>query len=198
MWLQGVTLLWLTPLAWYDLRHRSVPHMALIAVPCLLAAVLAVWTGAWPVAGLAALVVAASERYRLRRRWLRLTVLASALLASAALVAESGTSLPGAFAILGFWLAYELGWWAGADALAAITLALLWPDVRMLVALAIGHLALALGMRLGWRGLGTPAIGRPRHLDEEELERLGAPGLPALVLAVALLAGWHWMAAASR
>ena len=107
-------------------------------------------------------------------------------------------SLPGAFAVLGFWLAYELGWWAGADALAAITLALLWPDVRMLVALAIGHLALALVMRLGWSGLGAPAIGRPRHLDEAELERLGAPGLPALVLAVAVLAGWQWMAAASR
>jgi hypothetical protein len=198
MWLEGVTLMWLMPLAWHDLRYRSVPHMALIALPCLFAAMWATLSGAWPVAGLGALAVVASERYRLRTGWIRLAVLAGALLASAILVAWCGASLPGAFGILGFWLVYELGWWAGADALAAITLALLWPDVRLLVALAVGHLALALAMCLGGRGLGALAIGRPRRLADAELERHGAPGLPALVLAVTVLAGWHWVAAAGR
>ena len=198
MWLEGVTLMWLMPLAWHDLRYRSVPHIALIALPCLFAAVWSTLCGAWPMAGLAVLAVVASERYRLHTGWIRLVVLGGALLATAILVAWCGASLPGAFAILGFWLAYELGWSAGADALAAITLALLWPDVRLLLALAIGHLALALAMRLGGRELEALTIGRPRRLADAELERLGAPGLPALVLAVTVLAGWHWVSGAGH
>jgi hypothetical protein len=197
VWLEGAALLWLAPLAWYDLRFRAVPHMATIAIPCVLATVYAALTGAWALSALAIVAMATTERYRLRSAALQRVVLGCAMLASAVLVAYGGPAAPGAVAIVGFWMAYELGWWAGADALAAIALALVWPDVRLLVSLAVAHLVLAVCMR--WTGrTATGFRWRPRRLDDAELEQLGVPGLPAMVLAVALLAGWHLAATITR
>ena len=37
----------------------------------------------------------------------------------------------GALAVIGFWIAWELNWWGGADAVTAITLCLIWPTVGL-------------------------------------------------------------------
>ena len=44
-WLTLASFAWLVPLAVYDLRHRTVPHMALVLVPCLAAVAYALWRG---------------------------------------------------------------------------------------------------------------------------------------------------------
>ena len=198
VWLEGVALLWLAPLAFYDLRHRAVPHIATVALPCLAAMIYAALTGAWLLSALAAMAVVTTERYRLPLTRSQPVVFVCAILTSMLLVAYSGANASGAIAIVGFWMAYELGWWAGADALAAITLALVWPDVRLLASLAVAHLALALLTRFACLSVAPSLSWRLRRLDTEELARLGAPGLPAMLLTVVLMAGWHLIAALGR
>jgi hypothetical protein len=178
-WLAGAALVWLAPLALYDLRHHAVPHQAFVAIPCLAAMAAALQHGEWALALTTALVVAASERRWLGRpRGERLAGgLAYGLAASVALT--SGNVAAGAIAVLGFGLAYELGWWAGADALVAITLALLWPGVQLLAAFGVAHLLAAAGlraMRLWWPQLAwsTPV-----------------PGLPVIWLALGLHLAWN-------
>ncbi len=43
----------------------------------------------------------------------------------------------GALAVIGFWIAWELNWWGGADAVTAITLCLIWLTLDYLLALLI-------------------------------------------------------------
>jgi hypothetical protein len=153
----------------------------LVFVPCPLACVYAVWRGDWQLAVIAGLVVLASERRTLPAVW-RKVAFGLALAACAGVVALNvrNTVAIGAAAIVGFWLFFELGWWAGADALAAITLALLWPGMQLLAALALAHL----GLSLVYRRRGRFPL--PRALNADELETVGQPGLPALALTVAI------------
>lgn len=175
--LEVAALIWLLPLAVYDLRRREVPHIACVAVPCLGAAIYAGVNEAPQLAGVAILVIAASERRIVQHHLIRTIALAGAILLAFVLALASGHVAPGAIAILGFWLAYELDWWAGADALAAITLALLWPDIMLLVALGIAHLAVAVGVRVGgsWNGI------KPKSVVARSV-----PGLPVIGLAALL------------
>src|SRR4051812_49003504 len=101
MWIEGLALIWLAPLAFYDLRHRAVPHIATVALPCLLAMIYAALSGAWLLSVLAAMAVASTERYRLRSRRLQRVVFACAIVTSTVLVACSGADAPGAMAIVG-------------------------------------------------------------------------------------------------
>lgn len=180
-WLELLVLVWLIPLAAYDLQRKEVPHMACVGVPCLAAMVYGVAVGAWQVSVVAALVVAASERHAIRSRQARRWLLVATLLIVCLLVFASGEAAPGAIAVLGFWLAYELGWWAGADAMTAITLALLWPDIRLLVVLSLAHLSVA-GVRLGvrWLTKQAPTAGMSQ-----------VSGIPVIGLAVVLLLLWR-------
>jgi hypothetical protein len=171
-WLAIMVIVWLAPLAAYDLRFREVPHMACVAVPCAAGMVYSFATGAWPVGVIALMAVAASERRALQNADIGRWAFGGALIQGGALALASGEDVPGAFAVLGFWLAYEVGWWAGADALAAMTLALLWPDVRLLVALGVAHMAIAVVVHATRRLSQTPASA--------------SPGLPALLLAAML------------
>jgi hypothetical protein len=183
------TLLWLVPLALYDLRHRAVLHIAFVAVPCLLAVGFAALRGDWPLAAMAAVGVAVSERHHLPATFRKWVFWAGLLAAMGLIPFASPEVLPGAFAVLGFWLSFEIGWWAGADALAAITLALLWPDVLLLVALAVAHLGLSL--------IARRPIRLPRTLTPSELDALGQPGLPALALSVLIYAVLQFVPALS-
>ncbi len=178
-----LTLLWLIPLAWHDLRHRSVPHIAFVAVPCVLAAGYAALRGEWALAGIALVVVGVSERPRLPATWRKPVFLVGLLVAASLLTQVPPETFPGAGAVIGFWLCFEISWWAGADALAAITLALLWPDMLLLTAFAIAHIGLSLIRR-------NPIL-LPRALTPSELEALGQPGLPALAAAVLVYAALH-------
>ena len=164
--------LWLAPLAIYDFRHRQVPRLAWVAGPCLLALGLAAARGDWALAALALVALAASERWRLPASGRRPALFAGWLACFWLLAWISTPSLIGAVAVLGFWLMFELGWWAGADALAAMTLVLFWPTAGMVLVIGIAHLIWA------WRW--------PRPLSADELAATGQPGLPALALAAGL------------
>lgn len=170
--------LWLAPLAVYDLRQRQVPHIAWVAGPCLLVMALTAVRGDWALAALALVAVAASERPRLPAIWRRPALGAAVVTASWLAAMVPGPALPGGLALLAFWLMFELGWWAGADALAAIALTLIWPTITLLIALAAGHIAWAVVRRCPWRW--------PRRLTASELAATGQPGLPALALAAGL------------
>ncbi len=180
LWLELAVLIWLAPLAAYDLCRREVPHMACVAVPCAGAVVYSFLSGARPVGVITLLAVAASERRVMRNgraeRWL----IAGALVLGGLLAPSSGEATTGAFAVLGFWLAYEAGWWAGADALVAMTLALLWPDIRLLLALSVAHMGTAVCMYANrlWRKRRATFWSN------------SVPGIPVSFLAVVLLALW--------
>jgi hypothetical protein len=180
VWLELAVLIWLSPLAAYDLRYREVPHMACVAVLCAAAVVYSFLKGAWPVGVIALLAVAASERRVLRHARIERWAFSGALIVGALLVPASGAAVPGAFAVLGFWLAYELRWWAGADALAAMTLALLWPEIRLLLALGVAHMSTAVCIHV-FRLFRSRTIG---------LRFIPVPGLPVIFLAVLLRTSW--------
>ncbi len=190
-WLELLVLVWLVPLAVYDLQRKEVPHMACVGVPCLAAMVYAVAAGTWQVSVVGALVVAASERNAIRSRQARRWLLVATLLIVCLLVLASGEAAPGAIAVLGFWLAYELGWWAGADAMAAIALALIWPSIWLLVSLAGAHIAvwavvwLARNLQASLRRDGNGDVGM--RLPPHTSHGTTFPGLPVITLTVILL-----------
>lgn len=179
-------LAWLAPLALYDWRKRAVPHIAFVAIPCGLAIITAWLHGMWMLGAVALLVVGVSERRQLPGPFAAL-FLSLALPGAVGLIVVSPIAqLPGVLAILGFWAAYELGWWAGADALAAITLAVAWPDIQWLVSLAAAHGAMSLALPRG------QIPGYPRRLSPAELDQVGVAGLPAIALAAGIYILWQW------
>ena len=190
-WLELLVLVWLAPLAVYDLHRKEVPHMACVGVPCLAAMVYAVAIGTWQLSAVAVLVITASERDAIRSRQSRRWILVVSLLIVCLLVLASGEAAPGAIAVLGFWLAYELGWWAGADAMVAIALALLWPSIWLLVTLAGAHLAvwavvwLARNLQASPRRDGDGDVGM--RLRPHTSHGTTFPGLPVITLTVILL-----------
>ena len=154
--------------------------MACVAVPCAAAVVYSFLKGAWPVGVTALLAVAASERGVLRHVRIERWLFSGALILGGSLALSSGAAVPGGFAVLGFWLAYEVRWWAGADALAAMTLALLWPEIRLLLALGVAHMGAAVCIHM-FRLLRSRTIG---------LRFSPVPGLPVIFLAVLLRTAW--------
>jgi hypothetical protein len=77
-----------------------------------------------------------------------------------------------ALAIIGFWAAWELKWWGGADATAAITLVLIYPELIFIVAFLGVHVFVTIGLAI-------------RSLIKEKSVKLHKiPGLPLLLLAV--------------
>ncbi len=180
-WPELAVLIWLAPLALYDLRRKEVPHMACVAGPCLAAVVHAFSAGAWQLGAVAGLAVAASERHAIRDARLQRGLFIVALPLASVLALTSGEAAPGAIAVLGFWLAYELGWWAGADAVVAITLAILWPDIRFLAVLGTAHVGVAVCMRvMRWLRRARPMV----------FSRNPVPGLPVICLAALLYVAW--------
>ncbi len=184
--LTGAAFIWLTALALYDMRHRAVPHLAWVALPCAAAGLLSVWRGDWPLTLAALIVIALSERGRLPSSWRQPAQAAGGLALAGLLLLMRPDTAPGGMALAGFWLGYELGWWAGADALAAITLALFWPELGLLLAMAVAHLCLGV-----WQRRKLPRL---RALQPPELERFGQPGMPALALTVVIHAALRGLA----
>ena len=183
-WLEMGVLAWLAPLAAYDLEHRAVPHGHWIYWPWLLACGYVAWRGDWQLALTAELIFLASER----RSWppVRQRVAVGLALAGglgALALSFSAQNVLGTLTLLGFWMFFELGWWAGVDALTASALVLLWPNVLFLTALAAAHLGLSLVYRRAGR------FRFPGALKPGELEAIGDPGLPALALTVVLYSG---------
>ena len=120
---------WLGIVSWFDIRKREVPHSAWVVIPFIAALLFRVWQGGWQLMALAIVVAVISERSRLAE-WTHLSLDGWSFWTPLIVLftywgVQANPS--GALAILGFWGAWDLRFWGGADAVAAIVLALLWP-----------------------------------------------------------------------
>ena len=172
-----LALFWLGLVSWFDLRTKQVPHSAWVIVPLVVAILYRIAYSSWELVVLTILVAFASERKRLAQAsesavfssfymWLPLV--------GVSFLRAGAVNPLAAVAILSFWVAWELQIWGGADAVAAITLMLLWPDMKLVMALLGVHLVAALVVTIG-------------TLIRERRWKLHAiPGLPLLLLTVLL------------
>ncbi len=171
----SVVTLWLALVSWFDLRKGEVPHSAWVIVPLVAAGVYRIWQGSWQLVALAALVALISERQRLGQ-WLRFPEVGRIItwlpLLFLAVYWSVQISPLAAFAIVGFWVAWELGWWGGADAVSAIALSLVWPNPSFYLAFFGCHAIVALGMMAF------------TYKEEKKVKLHRVPGLPIMLLAV--------------
>lgn len=172
------TLIWLAVLAAFDVQFLRVPSRTLVLGPFLFACGYAIWRGDWALGLLALVALGASERARLKQALQRPAFGLALALVLWLIFQVRPEALPGGLAVIGFWLMFEANWWAGMDALAAMALALAWPDLGMLAAIGLSHLAIAIYYR--------KRPGLPRVLSADELVKTGRPGFPALALGMGL------------
>ena len=168
-------LIWLALISWFDIRTRQIPHSAWVGIPFLLGLIYRAMNGGWDLSLLALVVVLASERkFGSSYRYLRnLRSIYSWIPFIGILVYLAGQgNLPAALAILGFWAAWEMRFWGGADALVSITLLLCWPDAPLLISFILVNLILALVATL------------ISLIQERKLRTHHLPGLPILLISV--------------
>lgn len=174
----GGVFIWLAVVSWFDLRQGEVPHSAWVIVPLIFAGLYRAWQGDWQLVVLTTLVALVSERERIAR-WIHLEETGRVINWLPPILLALFWSVPivpiAALSILGFWIAWELGWWGGADAVSAITLTLVWPGTDFLIAFFGCHAVIALGL----------SIFTYKQEQKVKLHRL--PGLPIMLLAVLCL-----------
>jgi hypothetical protein len=173
----GCVIAWLGVVSWFDIQKNEIPHSAWVIIPLIGACVLRAWHGDWAPVLLAILVAAVSERERIsqivrreeigrRITWLPLLFLGAYL--------SIHVSPFAALAIIGFWVAWELKWWGGADALAAMTIILIYPELPFVLAFLVVHIIASIGLAV-------------RSLIKDKKFGLNKiPGLPLLFIAVLL------------
>ena len=142
--LSVLVFFWLANLSWQDLKSRQVTHTAWILVPLLIAAACQAVSGSWSLALLASLVILMSERSRLPIRWGARVIPCGVPLTGILLFTGGLEWILASLAVIGFWLAWELGVWGGADALVATTLLLIWPEPALLYGILLANLLTAL------------------------------------------------------
>jgi hypothetical protein len=171
----GLVVAWLGIISWFDIRKSEIPHSFWVILPLIGACAFQAWQGDWRLVLLAVLVAAISERERLSLLlhkeeigkilpWIPLLLLG--------LFCAVQFSPIAALAILGFWIAWELKWWGGADAVAALTLILIYPKITFILAFLGVHLIAALGLTVS------------SLLKSKSVKLHQIPGLPLLFLAV--------------
>jgi hypothetical protein len=174
----GCVVSWLGVVSWFHIRKNEIPHSDWVIIPLIGACSYRAWQGDWALVLLTVLIAAVSERERLSRivrwdeigqiiTWLPLLFLGAYL--------SIQVSPFAALAIIGFWVAWELKWWGGADAVSAITVSLIWPSEVFIFAFLTTHLIVVLGLSL------VSAI-REKKIS---LHRL--PGIPILLVSVIFL-----------
>lgn len=171
----GLIVTWLGIVSWFDIRKSEIPHSAWVVIPLIGAGLYRIWQGDWTLVLLAILVEAVSERYRISQAfgweelsrmvtWLPLLFLGAFL--------SIQTSPLSALAIIGFWAAWELKWWGGADAVAAIAIILIYPEIAFILAFLIVHVIATIMLTI-------------RSLIKEKTVRLHRiPGLPLILITV--------------
>ena len=173
-----LVVVWLGIVSWFDIRKSEIPHSAWVIIPLIGACFYRTWQGNWVLVLLTILVAAVSERERISHlfgweeigkmiTWFPLLFLGVYL--------SIQTSPFAALAIIGFWAAWELKWWGGADAVSAITVCLIWPSEIFIFAFLATHLIVVLG-------LGLVSAIREKKIS---LHRL--PGIPILLASVIFL-----------
>ena len=171
----SLVLLWLGMISWFDIRKNEIPHSLWVILPLIGACVYRAWLGDWKLVLFAVLVAAVSERERLSQL-LQNKVIGKIIpwfpLLFIGLTIAIQFSPVAAFAMLGFWVAWELKWWGGADAVAATTLILIYPKITFILVFFGVHVLVVLGLAI--RSL----------LKKESIKLHQIPGLPLLFLAV--------------
>jgi hypothetical protein len=176
VWVIGIVLTWLAVVSWFDLKKREVPHSLWVIVPLVCAMFYQMVTGNWQLTFLSVVIALVSERQRLAKLTdLKIDTIFFWTPILFAGLYLAGTHNPiGSIAMIGFWLAWELRCWGGADAVASITLVLIWPDIKLILALLVVHAAVALIATMV--SLVKERKFRVHHL----------PGLPLLLFSVLL------------
>ncbi len=76
---------------------------------------------------------------------------------------------------MGFWVAWEMKWWGGADAVSAITVCLIWPSEIFIFAFLATHLIVVL------------VLGLVSAIREKKISLHRLPGIPILLASVIFL-----------
>jgi hypothetical protein len=150
-----VAVIWLIVMAVIVIRKRQSLSPRWTWIPMILAIAIRVLSGqaAW-MAATVAVVLVVSERRHLKNKALETLTLAAAILAigliffSADIPTESGIG-----GVVVFWIAWELHYIPGADAMTLITCVLLWPNIEFLLSYLIAGLIWSIGVRIkdgGW------------------------------------------------
>ena len=170
-----LVVVWLGIVSWFDIRKSEIPHSAWVIIPLIGACFYRTWQGNWALVLLTILVAAVSERERISHlfgweeigkmvTWFPLLFLGIYL--------SIQSSPLSALAIIGFWAAWELKWWGGADAVGAMTIILIYPEITFILAFLIVHAIAAIMLTI-------------RSLVKEKTVRVHRiPGLPLLFIAV--------------
>ena len=171
----GLVVTWLGIVSWFDIRKSEIPHSAWVVIPLIGAGLYRIWQGDWALVLLAVLVAAVSERYRISQAfgWEELSRIITwlPLLFLGAFLSIQSSPLS-ALAIIGFWAAWELKWWGGADAVAAISIILIYPKITFILAFLIVHVIATIMLTI-------------RSLIKEKTAHLHRiPGLPLILIAV--------------
>ena len=173
----GCVVAWLGIVSWFDIRKNEIPHSAWVILPLIGACSYRAWQGDWTLVLLTILVASVSERDRLSRMvgwreigriitWLPLLFLGAFL--------SIQVSPFAALAIIGFWVAWELKWWGGADAVAAMAIILIYPELAIILAFLVVHVVVSIG-------LGIRSLAKEKKFGLNKI-----PGLPLLLMAVLL------------
>lgn len=170
-----LVVVWLGIVSCFDIRKSEIPHSAWVIIPLIGACFYRTWQGNWALVLLTILVAAVSERERISQlfgweeigkmiTWFPLLFLG--------VYFSVQTSSFTALAIIGFWAAWELKWWGGADAVAAMTLILIYPEINFILTFLTVHMIATVWLAI-------------RSLVKESKVRLHRiPGLPLLLIAV--------------
>jgi len=171
----GLVVTWLGIVSWFDIRKSEIPHSAWVVIPLIGADVYRILQGDWPLVLLATVVAAVSERNRISQAfgWEELSRIITWLpLLFLGVILSIQSSPLSALAIIGFWAAWELKWWGGADAVAAIAIILIYPEIAFILAFLSVHAITAILLTI-------------RSLIKEKTARLHRiPGLPLILIAV--------------
>lgn len=170
-------LIWLAIISWFDLRKSEIPHSAWVIVPFCLSILYRVASGTWSLVLLAVLIASISER-ALIAKYSRFSLIGQIKAWIPLLLPIVWCSIQffpiATLAILAFWVAWELGWWGGADATTGITLFLIWPTVELFMLFGLVNLGAVII-------LSFFSIIREKRLKLHHL-----PGLPLLFLSLFL------------
>jgi len=171
----GLVVTWLGIVSWFDIRKSEIPHSAWVVIPLIGAGLYRILQGDWTLVLLPAVVAAVSERYRISTvfGWEELSRIITwlPLLFLGAILSIQSSPLS-ALAIIGFWAAWELKWWGGADAVAAITIILIYPEIIFIIAFLIVHVIATIMLTI-------------RSLAKEKTVHLHRiPGLPLIFIAM--------------
>jgi hypothetical protein len=173
-----LVVVWLGVVSWFDIRKNEIPHSVWVIIPLIGACVYRTWQGNWALVLLTILVAAVSERERISQifgweeigkmiTWFPLLFLGVYLSVQASPFAT--------LAIIGFWAAWELKWWGGADAVSAITVCLIWPSEIFIFAFLASHLIVVL------------VLGLVSAIREKKISLHRLPGIPILLASVIFL-----------